>query len=331
MQATHLIFTSEDWAQCRFVRSLLWETNQAVRALLSPQRQRYHRAWLSTVDVSAATAALPALLALNPVAGWVPDFLAPMPRAARSTFERELSAVQRYPLRRVAEDLRRSLESEPTPSRAGVVGPLIKQPALARRQLTSELRYAWDNLLAPWWDQVDTLISSDIAYRSQQIADHGSGATIDDLHPNIRRTGDHLSVRGGEATTVPLGGRGLALMPCAFAWPNVIVVHEPPWEPTLVYPARGIADLWTAPHPPPPGLSAVLGNTRALLLDDLDQARTTTGLSRRHGLSPAATSEQLTRLKAANLIIGQRRGKEVLYRRSALGSQLVRATRTPGP
>jgi DNA-binding transcriptional ArsR family regulator len=330
VRITHLIFTSTDWARCRFVRSLLWETNQAVRVLIFPARQHYHRAWLSTIDMPAAAAALPALLALNPISGWVPDFLAPMPRAARTTIERELSVVQRYPLRRVAEDLQRSLESEPTPSRAGVLGPLIKHPSLARAQLVGELRYAWDHLLAPWWDQVDTLISSDIAYRSQQIADRGSGATIDDLHPDIRRTGDHLSVRGGDPTTIALDGRGLALMPSAFAWPNVIVVHEPPWEPTLVYPARGIGVLWTAPHPPPPGLSAVLGQTRALLLDDLDQPRTTTGLSRRHELSPATTSEQLTRLKAAGLVASQRRGKEVHYRRTALGSQLVRANRTVG-
>lgn len=44
-------------------------------------------------------------------------------------------------------------------------------------------------------------------------------------------------------------------------------------------------------------------------------------------MSPAAVSEQLGRLKAANLTTSQRYGKEVRYRRTPLGTQLVRADR----
>jgi hypothetical protein len=33
-------------------------------------------------------------------------------------------------------------------------------------------------------------------------------------------------------------------MPSAYLWPNVATIVDEPWLPTIVYPARGIADLW---------------------------------------------------------------------------------------
>ena len=112
-------------------------------------------------------------------------------------------------------------------------------------------------------------------------------------------------------------------MPSAFAWPDVLVIHEPPWPPTLVYPARGIGDLWTANSRPPAGLAGVLGSTRALLIADLGQPATTIALAARHHLSPAAVSTQLGRLRDAGLVTSHRLGKEVHYRRTPLAEALV--------
>jgi hypothetical protein len=93
MRRTVLTFTTADALRCRFVRSLLWETLHAVRTLVDPPQQRFHASWLATIDPCAARKDLPVLLALNPRRGWVPDFLAPPPRAARRTFEDELAEV----------------------------------------------------------------------------------------------------------------------------------------------------------------------------------------------------------------------------------------------
>ena len=48
---------------------------------------------------------------------------------------------------------------------------------------------------------------------------------------------------------------------------------------TVVYPARGIAELWSAPAAAPHALAAVLGATRAALLTDLAAPSTTTALA----------------------------------------------------
>jgi DNA-binding transcriptional ArsR family regulator len=120
-------------------------------------------------------------------------------------------------------------------------------------------------------------------------------------------------------------GQGLSLMPSVFAWPDVFVNYEGGRPTTLVYPARGIGELWTAPPEPSHALAGVLGATRARLLADLGQPATTTALAARHGLSPASVSAQLTRLRAAGLVSSRRSGKEVHYRRTSLADAMVQA------
>jgi DNA-binding transcriptional ArsR family regulator len=327
---TVLSFGAEDWPRCRFTRSLLWETVQAVRTLVEPVQQQYHRAWLDTIDRDEAQRHLPGLIALNPHAGWVPDFLAPPPRPATRTIEEELTEVASYHTDLVAADIQRSLASNPTRGRRQALGSLIAEPLGARQQLVDELRYAWTVLVAPFWDPVHELIDADVAYRSAQIIRGGFDAALHGLHPNVTLAQDSIIVKHSDGAHLDLAGRGLALMPSAFVWPHAIVVHDRTWPPTLVYPARGIGDLWTRPSRAPSGLAAVLGRTRALLLDDLDRPATTTTLAARHNISPAATSTQLSRLRTAGLITSQRVGKEVRYRRTTLGDALTSANR-PSP
>ena len=192
-------------------------------------------------------------------------------------------------------------------------------------RIVDELRWAWFALLAPFWSPVDELVSDDIAYRSRRIARGGLGRMLEDLHSSVSWRDGTVVVDHTEQLTIDLAGQGLALMPSAFVWPAVIVVHDHPWPPTLVYPARGIGELWTSPPAPAPGLVGVLGRTRALLLTDLGRPATTTVLARRHGLSAAAVSTQLQRLHEAGLVTAKRSGKEVHYQRTAAADVLVTA------
>jgi hypothetical protein len=43
---------------------------------------------------------------------------------------------------------------------------------------------------------------------------------------------------------VTRGGRGLLLLPAAFARPRVWAMLDPPWQPAIVYPPRGLGTLW---------------------------------------------------------------------------------------
>jgi DNA-binding transcriptional ArsR family regulator len=104
----------------------------------------------------------------------------------------------------------------------------------------------------------------------------------------------------------------------------VASIVDAPWQPTIAYPARGIAELWQAPPPPPDALARILGRTRALVLSSLDRPLSTTALAALIELSPAGASRHLLALRDAGLIAATRRGHEVRYARTPLGAALVR-------
>jgi DNA-binding transcriptional ArsR family regulator len=323
---TVLTLRAQDWARTRFARSLLWETTQAVRTLIHSRRPVHDQRWLALLDSGTARHHLPVLTALNPTSGWIPDFLAPPPASADRSFADELAEVAVYPTATVATDLLRSLQSRQSQSRRAVLEPLIAEPDVALVQILTELDWAWRVLLAPFWSQVHELIEADIAYRSRDTARLGLGQALAELHPDVRWHDGTITVDHTDGVTVDLRGQGLTLMPSAYVWPDVIVVLDAPWPPTLVFPARGVGELWSAPPAAPNGLARVLGPTRALLLADLAHPSTTTKLAARLQLSPAAVSTQLGRLRDAGLVSSRRLGKEVLYRRTALAEHLLRAS-----
>jgi DNA-binding transcriptional ArsR family regulator len=99
---------------------------------------------------------------------------------------------------------------------------------------------------------------------------------------------------------------------------------DEPWQPTLIYPARGVAGLWSPPPADVPAtLGRLLGTTRARLLLATAEPATTTALARRLGISPASASEHLGVLRDAGLVAGRRIGRRVLYELTPLGAVLT--------
>jgi DNA-binding CsgD family transcriptional regulator len=111
----------------------------------------------------------------------------------------------------------------------------------------------------------------------------------------------------------------------AFSWPDVLTLVDPCFRPTLAYAPRGVANLWTTSRSAPNGtaLEAALSPARASVLKSLLMPRTTTELAQELGLSPAAISAHLSRLKVAGLAEPHRSGKRVYYRLSFAGESLL--------
>ena len=107
-------------------------------------------------------------------------------------------------------------------------------------------------------------------------------------------------------------------------WPRVGAMFDPPWQPALIYPPRGVGTLW-APPADTPALADLLGPRRAAILGALDAPVSTTVLARRLGVSSASVSEHLGILRRAGLVRGRRAAREVLYARTAAGDALLRA------
>jgi DNA-binding transcriptional ArsR family regulator len=103
------------------------------------------------------------------------------------------------------------------------------------------------------------------------------------------------------------------------------VITVPPWQPALLYPARGVAELWTSAAKPNDALAGVLGRTKATLLAALDEPASTSALATWLALSKGTVSEHLTALRSAGILTTVRRGHSVHYRRTELGDALMRS------
>lgn len=326
-------FTASSMSRIRFSISPLWELTNALRVLKDPEPRAYHLPWLDAVRPKLPYVDVALLTAVQPLRGYTPDFLAPLPDVPRRSVADQIAAVRATPLDIVRRELRRAAEErhgEPTPA---VLRQLLTHPTLARERFAAALAAAWPLLGAPHWKRMHSLLTADISHHSAVLASGGLHALFSSLSPQMHFTGrgvriDH-SQRSGPRPARPerihrLDNRGLVLIPSAFSWPRVQIVIEAPWQPAIYYPVRGIAVLWQPqPVSTAPELKRLLGATRALLLASLQERAATTTLANRHKLAPATVSEHLTVLARAGLLDAVRTGRTVTYQLTDLGRRLL--------
>jgi DNA-binding transcriptional ArsR family regulator len=311
-----------DLLAVRFATSPAWETLNAVRTFVPARAGGYHATWRAAVADELPSLSLGRLLAVNPPRGSVPDFLTPPPLAPSPRIDDQLAEIRATPPGEVAVELERCRATTVDATSLAVLDELLADPAAARDALADDVEQAWLRLIAPFWPRISALVEADVAHRSRLLAARGLRAALDGLDPRIRWHEGSVTVDAGDAL-VPLDGRGLVLMPSAYVWPAVAVVTDEPWQPTIVYPARGVGGLWESPAPPA-ALDRLLGRTRALLLSALDAPASTTALAARHELSPSGVSRHVIVLRDGGLVVGRRHRHEVRYERTALGDGLLR-------
>ena len=321
-----LAFGPDDAARCRFAVSPLWETTSAVRVVKSKQRQAYHLPWLDAVRPQLEQLDLAPLLTLMPRRGYTPDFLSPVPEGPQTTAEDQLGRIRATPPSQVSVEIARSFADRGGEPVHSGVADLLADAVQAREVIADLLGECWRLLIADHWPRLKDILDADIAYQTRRLGEHGLQRLFAELHPLVDWVDGAVHLQSSFDAQSDLAGRGLVLMPSVFIWPDVIAVLEPPWQPTLVYPARGIGELWY-PTAAPNGdaLARLLGATRATLLTSLAAPASTTALARRHRLSPAAVSEHVAALHAARLLSRERRGRSVLYRQTRLGAELARS------
>jgi DNA-binding transcriptional ArsR family regulator len=318
-----------DLLHVRFAVSPLFETINAVRLLAGlGGALEQHASWLAMVGPDAGDG-LPALAAVQSRSGYVPDFISPPPASPSPSAAEQIAEVRATPLARVERELRLSRRGSREPHALAQIDELIRDPEAALATLVAELELAWERLLAPFWPRLLALLEADIAHRSGVLATHGLRGALAGLHPSVHATSESVSLERHDALDErDLAGEGLLLVPSAFVWPLPVMVLEAPWQPTLIYPVRGVAELWRdRPQPAPGGLGRLLGETRATILDALAEPVSTTSLARALGRSPAGISAHLAALRDGGLADASRRGREVRYVQSALGAALVAANR----
>ncbi len=323
--AISLGFSLADLARCRFAVSPVFETLAAIRVATGPQGPGCHRRWLESVRPALETLDLRAITVLQPRRGYTPDFLGPPPLAPVGRFEAELARIAATPGPVVRNEIELSLRDTPGSRETEFGRLLLGDPSEVLSFLTAVIEAAWHALVEPVWPRVRALLEADVAYQSRRLAEGGLDRMLADLHPTLRWTGHTLIRDPGGDEHHELDGCGVLLMPSVFKWEEVVVITEPPWQPTVVYPARGLGGLWEpARGTRAAALARLLGHTRATLLTGLDEPASTTWLAHRHGLAAGTVSEHLTVLRDSGLVTGARHRHEIRYRRTGMGTALVR-------
>jgi DNA-binding transcriptional ArsR family regulator len=319
----------EDLSRVRFAFSPLQEAVMSLGALSDPGRHVVHLPWVektvkalkgSGVDLSPA-------LALTRGGGYIPDFLTPPPLTPLPTFEAEMASLSETPPETVVEEVERFAEGASLdPDQRLVVECFLDDPVGSLGRLVETLVLYHELAIAPHWPRMRALLEGDVLRRAQALAFGGPEALFADLHRSVRyREGTIEIDKECVRAEVRPSGRGVLLVPSIFAWPVLLAVIEPPWQPTLLYPPRGTAKLWIpSPEEPEDALREALGHGRASVLKGLLVPRTTTEIARQAGTSPGTVSEHLSRLRKAGLVEPHRRGRSVFYRLSYEGEALLR-------
>ena len=318
-------FAADDLARARFAVSPLWQTVSAFRLLARAGDPAPYRRWLDDVRPAVRSAGLDRgwLAELVPAHGYLADLLTPYPCG---DLDDELAAIRATDPARVRLELD-MLAAERAPLDPARIAALRRDPVATLPLVTAEIAAFWDLAIAPHWPRIRAVLDADVLHRARQVAEHGTGHVLGDLHQTV--TWDdgalHLVERHCEITRDGTG-EGLLLLPNAFAWDAVLTRAVPPEPPQLSYPARGTGTIFdVADVARTDALAGVLGRTRAQVLLSLDVPASTTGLADRLGLSRAGISEHLTAMRDAGLVRPHRAGRQVLYVRTPAADALVGA------
>lgn len=330
----HLHFTATDLARVRFAASPLTETIASLRTLAAGrQRQHLHRPWIDSFAERADRLRkrdLDLLRALVRPQGYIPDFLLSPPHRRSSTFADALAQIADADPQIVAQELahlaahRIAQEGPARDERQALLQALVDRPDAGIGPVVEALEAYYRVAIAPHWPRIDALLNDDIAYRLDALADGGVDRMMRNLHPSVTFADQTLRVVKYFEGHADCGGRGLLLVPCAFAWPDVLVRTAQPGPPSVFYSPRGLGRLWEK-HPKQAGsaLAGVLGRTRAALLAQLDLPMSTSQAATQMALSAPTLSVHLQALRAAGLLTSRRVGRQVLYSRTELGDRLL--------
>ena len=325
-----IVLANIDLAHVRFAHSPVTELVASFRVLHDPSRDIMYGTWLSAVRGQLGGLRLELLTALAPTGRFLPDFLLSPPTEPWGVLADELDAVAATPPAVVRADLEELCDGQPLPT---VLRPLYDDPAAHLPAVVQEMRRYWQVAVEPVWHRLRALSMADLSYRMERFADGGIARVFGDLHPDVAFEHDRLQIdkpqHNSHRHSLDLAGTGIVLVPCGFSWPTLIVGCCGFHQPVLIYPPRGVAELWEASRAEQPDpLAALMGKTRATLLATLGLPATTTQLAAQLDLSKAAVSEHLKILKDTALVSARRRGRLVLYQRTAAATDLLAAIRS---
>ncbi|MEH0843414.1 winged helix-turn-helix domain-containing protein [Micromonospora sp. CPCC 205711] len=329
-------FTREDVLRTRVAPGAdpVWELVLSLHLLQGRSRDPLTTPWQRGVArqlrQDPASDQFRLLFALNPPRGYFPDFLTPY--ASLSGFEAGLEAVRSTPAGLLRRDLTLLAGDNSLP--ASAAGLARGEPEMLRHLTDSMERYR-SVAIGPFWARIQAAVEADRARRARAMLDGGAEGLLASLRPTMRWAADVLEVPDyPDNRELHLDGRGLLLVPSFFCARTPVALLDAALPPVLVYPVDRLGGLAPAPGEgagPAGGgsgreaLAALLGRTRAAVLEASDDGCTTGEVARRLHISPAAASQHTAVLRNAGLLVSQRDRNTVLHTLTPLGRAMLDA------
>jgi DNA-binding transcriptional ArsR family regulator len=317
-----------DLLRCRFAVSAVGEVLEVARAITVPAARAAHSDWLrqhraALQRIADAHDLRPLLALARADADDVPAFLRPAPRGLAGEIGAELERIRATPADRVRREIEHCLRGRPA------IGADIERALLAdgaADRLMELLAAIWTGLVGPSWREIRGCLECDILYRSRALAGRGLAVVLDEIAPPRGLESARLLVRQDAGGDRRLHHAGILLVPSIFIWPRAAAIDSSPGTPlTLRYPARGSAALWVpVAHDRHAGLARLIGQTRAEILEALDEPMHTTALAHDLGRSPGNIADHLAVLRTGGLVAKARVGVHVIYSRTSLGEAMLR-------
>lgn len=359
-----IVFSNEDIGRTRVAPAPdpVWELVLSLHLLQDRLRDDVTAGWRrevqDTLRRDGHLAHMRLLLGLNPPRGYFPDFLTPYD--SLFGLEAGLEALRSTPTARLRQDLGLVAAANLLPTAAPA---LARGEPEVLRHLTDSMERYGEVAIEPYWPRLRAAVEADRARRTRALLDGGTEGLLSSLRPVMHWDSGVLDVLDYPANReLHLEGRGLLLVPSFFCSRTPVALVDPTLPPVLVYPIdrlggvltngngngaedgsptrsmflqAGLGRLGTG-RPASPGdgtsaatgreaLSALLGRTRAAVLEAVGDGSSTGEIARRLGISQAAASQHATVLRNAGLVISQRDRNTVLHTLTALGQAMLDA------
>ncbi|WP_143094646.1 winged helix-turn-helix domain-containing protein [Streptacidiphilus jiangxiensis] len=296
------------------------ETVLSVQLLQQPQADaRPFAGWSARVRRGLGRRERPVFDLATPDDGTVPELLL-APTGAR-TLADGLTAVRSKPTAQAVSDLAVARSRRPDLPQ-WVVDVHHRRPAATSR-LAALLDTYHRLAIAPTWRRVNDAFRAAFAGASAAEPERGLGG----LHPSVSWDFPTLTVpcHIPHDVDVRLRGRGLVLIPVFFLRvPTARVDNYDERAPVELY--IPVHQRFSAAGGDPyddPGLTHLLGRTRAAVLTDLTDIRSTTELAARLGISASTASHHLNALREGGLITTVREHGAARHSLTHLGLRLL--------
>jgi DNA-binding transcriptional ArsR family regulator len=318
---TLLKLTPTALSRCRFAVSPLAETLSCLITLQRGQPEAWLAGWHAQHQAAFASwrdnsEVARGLLPLVAATKWLPDYVGIPPGDGVSTqLDDELAVMADFSDEQVREATSPAIKASWRPQSTqwltqGKLGPRIAEM----------FHEGWERFVAPDWTRRQAILERDILHRAGLLAAYGWQRAIKDMTRKSAWVGrDAIRFSYQDYPDRVIGDDGLIFVPHTPGGGTWTCERPPHFA--LVYPAR-------APAAPPDGGAAdprggLLGPGRAAVLRELTQPATSTQLSLALDCSLGTVSAHLAVLRDTGVVAGSRVGRNVVYRLTGRGEQLL--------